>query len=153
AVQPVNNEVPYDRENFGHVPDAMVYLMINMTARDPNARPTARQLQADITRMLSESMQQPDIRLSTLDDLLKRGTATQFLPTQPMPIVNQPTVTPAFQTPAAHPMQHPQHSFSQPLPKKNNTMLYIAIAVLAFFMLMFVGCAMFMASAGSYTAA
>lgn len=172
AVQHVNNEVPYDRESFGHIPDALVYVLISMTARDPISRPDAVKVNADISRLLVQTMQQTGVKLSALDDLLKRGTATQYMPTQQMPAAQAaptpvqqatqhaaqtpPTAMqhpPGFQTPAPPATQfntqHPHmgHSHQMQPAKKDNTLLWIALGVLAFFVLMFGGCVMAMASA------
>ncbi|MDC1142177.1 serine/threonine-protein kinase [Planctomycetota bacterium] len=155
AVQHVNKEVPYDRENFGHIPDALVYVLIKMTARDANVRPNAKQVHDEIGHLLMQTMQQSGVKLNTMSDLLRTNVANQSTPTQPMapaptapPMAHTPTQPmhpqTAFQTPATHMPTH----YSQPLPaKKDNTLIWVALGLLLLFMAIFGGCAMYFAAA------
>jgi len=158
AVQHVNNDIPYEREKFGHMPDAAVYLLISMTARDPARRPNARAVCEQLQQILGQATGNGNPRLNSLDDLLQHGKASQFVQrpqTLTMPLVTpQGMGTPMPPAPQmATPMPQAQHmgtpmpqgfapQYSQPYapPKSSNNLLWIALAILIVFALMFAGC-------------
>src|SRR5690606_33493957 len=74
AVQHVNKDVPYEREKFGHLPDAAVYLLISMTSRDAAQRPSAREVHDRLAQMVG------NVRLNSLEDLLEHGSVSQYVP-------------------------------------------------------------------------
>ncbi|MBX3474248.1 MAG: serine/threonine protein kinase [Planctomycetes bacterium] len=139
AVQHVNNDIPYERERFGHLPDPVVYLLISMTARDPARRPTAQAVHDQLVQILAQATGNGSPRLNSLDDLLQHGKASQFVQrpqTLTMPLAPPPHMgTPA---PQALPPVFP-HNFAPPQ-KSGNNLLWIAIALLVFFVLLFAGC-------------
>ncbi|MCA8937093.1 MAG: serine/threonine protein kinase [Planctomycetes bacterium] len=158
AVQHVNNDVPYDREKFGHVPDAAVYLLIAMTNRDTAQRPGAREVHDRLQQIVGQTTGSPNIRLGSLKDLLKQGSVAAFA--APAPTPSPPSPIPAFSPPQQAPMQQthvqqPMHSgvpagYTQPYPtssNSSNTMLYIALGVLAFLFLIMGGCVLMFAAA------
>ncbi len=199
AVQHVNNDVPYDRARFGHVPDAAVYFLIAMTSRDANRRPSAADCGRELRRILQQLTGRDDVKLPSMDVLSQPATtmsfpsvraATQapiqrppaFAPQAPMqrpPVINppafQPQNPPIMPTPPAQQPQAPAFTPSQgvappvftgqpalspsngaapqfatpsqPMPqwrppeeKSSNTLLYVAIAIVVFVLLFFVGC-------------
>jgi serine/threonine-protein kinase len=73
AVQHVNNDVPYDRVRFGHVPDAAVYFLIAMTQRDPNRRPGAADVGRELRRILVQLTGRDDVRLPGIAALTTAG--------------------------------------------------------------------------------
>jgi serine/threonine-protein kinase len=195
AVQHVNNDVPYDRARFGHVPDAAVYFLIAMTSRDPNRRPSAADCGRELRRILQQLTGRDDVKLPSMDVLSQPATTMSFAPVRaatpqstvqrppafapqaPMqrpvspPVVSLPN-PPAFQqpsppvvpaplaqqAPAFTPSQAAPPVFTQqaapqfatptqPMPpwrapeeKSSNTLLWVAIAIVVFFLLFFVGC-------------
>ncbi|MCB9893269.1 MAG: serine/threonine protein kinase [Planctomycetes bacterium] len=147
AVQHVNNDVPYEREKFGHLPDAAVYLLIAMTNRDANQRPSANDVRDQLTQIVGGN-----VRLKSLDDLLKHGSVSQYVPAAPTP--NPPSAIPAFSQP---PMQPPMHMRSgippqyahQGTTSSSNKLLWIALAVVAVMILLFGGCAVMIAVANA----
>ena len=144
AVQHVNNDVPYDREKFGHIPDAAVYLFISMTARDANSRPTAEAVHDQLVQIAGGS------RLSSLEDLLDHGSVSQYVPVAPTPA--PPAQTPQWtqghaNTPAAF-GTHPSHAGQfQGSTSNSNTLLWVALGIAAFLLLSMVGCVMMAAAA------
>jgi serine/threonine protein kinase len=156
AVQHVNSDVPYDREKFGHLPDPIVYLLISMTARDPARRPSAREVADKLTMLIAQQGASP--RLTSLDELLKHGSASQFVPASPTPVpppapqfqFSQPPQMPHTQ-PMPHPGMHPATHF-QPYPtttSNSNKLLWISLAVVALLLLMMGGCVMLVAFSGN----
>ena len=147
AVQHVNNDVPYEREKFGHLPDAAVYLLIAMTNRDANQRPSANDVRDQLTQMVGGN-----VRLGSLEDLLKHGSVSQYVPAAPTP--NPPSAMPAFSQPQ---MQQPMHMHSGIPPQyahpsstnSSNKLLWIALAVVAVMILLFGGCALMIAAANA----
>lgn len=140
AVQHVNNDIPYEREKFGHLPDAAVYLLISMTWRDPARRPTARAVHDGIVQLLAQTTGNGSTRLNSLDDLLKRGNASQY-------VVQPTTLTPgamaAISVPPMHTALPPvmPTQYAQPYPQKSsNNLLWIALAILIVLALAFGGC-------------
>lgn len=144
AVQHVNNDMPYDREKFGHLPDPAVYLLINMTARDPNRRPNAREVHGQLRQIVG------DLRLGSMDELLDHGSVSQYVPSAPTP--NPPGVPPSFsqpQAPTPPAMQTPA-TYTQPgTTDSSNKLLWIALVCLAFIFLMMSGCVVLMVAAGA----
>lgn len=164
AVQHVNNDIPYEREKFGHLPDAAVYLLISMTARDPARRPTARAVCDQIQQILLQATGNGNPRLNSLDDLLQHGKASQFVQrpqTLTMPLVTPPAMgtpqpsQPQFGTPGPQSFQPTQFppapappGYAPPQPQKSgNNLLWIALALLIVFLLMFAGCMAALAAA------
>ncbi len=198
AVQHVNNDVPYDRARFGHVPDAAVYFLIAMTSRDANRRPSAADCGRELRRILQQLTGRDDVRLPSMDVLSQPATTMSFAtvraatlpqpqvqrppafapqaPMQRPPVINPPVVSlpnppafqqqsppnvptpPAQQAPAFTPTQAAPPVFAQqtapqfatptqPMPqwhppeeKSSNALLWVAIAIVAFVLLFFVGC-------------
>ncbi|MCL4731986.1 MAG: hypothetical protein KJ044_16325, partial [Planctomycetes bacterium] len=138
-------------EKFGHLPDAAVYLLIAMTARDPARRPTARAVCDQLQQILLQATGNPATRLSSLDDLLQHGKASQFVArpqTLTMPLVTPPGMgtpqPPAFATPGPPPQFQPASfpaQYGQPQ-KSGNNLLWVAVAILIVFVLTFGGCMM-----------
>ncbi|MBZ0135379.1 MAG: serine/threonine protein kinase [Planctomycetes bacterium] len=141
AVQHVNKDVPYDREKFGHVPDAAVYLLISMTARDPSLRPTAEAVRDQLAQITGGS------RLSSLEDLLDHGSMSQYVPAAPTP--PPPSQAPQWtQAPGHSQSPHPSHAGQfQGSSSGSNTLLWVAVGIAAFLFLMMAGCVMMMAAA------
>ncbi|MCC6464724.1 MAG: serine/threonine protein kinase [Planctomycetes bacterium] len=154
AVQHVNSDVPYEREKFGHLPDAAVYLLISMTARDPARRPTAREVHDRLCQLLGQATGNASSRLASLDELVPQGSASQYIPftpagtpaPPPFPLSTpglpaappQTFVPPPPQQSFAPPPQwqpQPMHSFQAgpgpaPQPHKgSNMLLWVALAV------------------------
>ncbi|MCA8912849.1 MAG: serine/threonine protein kinase [Planctomycetes bacterium] len=156
AVQHVNNDVPYDREKFGHLPDSAVYLLIAMTNRDAAQRPSAREVHDRLLQILGEITGSSSARLSSLEELLDHGSVSQYVPAAPTPNPPSPMQSFSQPTPQQPPMQQPMHSgvpqtYNQPYPNSSNssnTMLYIALGVLGFIFLITGGCAVLIAAAG-----
>ena len=151
AVQHVNSDVPYAREKFGHLPDAAVYLLIAMTNRDANQRPTAKQVHEKLTQIVGGNT-----RLNSLDDLLSHGSVSQYVPAAPTP--NPPNAIPAFShVPQHQPQFQPQHggvpqAYTQPYPEttsSSNKLLWIALGIVALMILLTGGCAFMMALSGA----
>lgn len=141
AVQHVNNDVPYDRDKFGHLRDDAVYMLINMTARDPNLRPNAEAVRDQLTQMLG------GVRLNSLEDLLDHGSVSQYVPVAPTP--SPPSQTPQWtQAPMHSQSPHPSHAGQFGGSTSNsNTLLWIALGIAGFLFLMMAGCvAMFSAA-------
>jgi serine/threonine protein kinase len=142
AVQHVSNDVPYDRAKFGHIPDAAVYLLIGMTARDAAARPSA----IDVHQRLTEIVAQAgggSVRLGSMEDLLSHGSVSQYVPTAPTP--NPPSVIPAFSPapmPTAPPGAPPMYAPYPGTTSSSNKLLWIALGVIGFLILMMGGCMM-----------
>jgi eukaryotic-like serine/threonine-protein kinase len=135
AVQHVNRDVPYDREKFGHLPDAAVYLLISMTARDSGRRPGAVEVHERLVQIAGGA------RLGSLQDLLDHGSMSQFVPPAP------PTPPPATQAPAwAQAQSHPSHRGTSSADAQN-TLLWIALGIAAVLFLMVSGCVMMFALA------
>lgn len=139
AVQHVNKDVPYEREKFGHLPDAAVYLLISMTSRDAAQRPSAREVHDRLAQMVG------NVRLNSLEDLLEHGSVSQYVPAAPtppppsQPAWTQPPVhaTPMHASPApGYPHAYPTSSSS------SNKLLWIALAVIGVIILMMGGCMM-----------
>lgn len=189
AVQHVNNDVPYDRARFGHVPDPAVYLLMAMTQRDPNRRPSAAEAARDLRRILVQLTGRDDVKLPNLEALTSAATTMAMPPVAPNmartvvppgaapmarpPQAFAPAVAPraGLQTPpgfaasvppaampiapAAVPMAPAQPPVSsvtpqglpphapawQPPPEKSsNTLLWVAVGVVLFVVVFFVGC-------------
>jgi serine/threonine-protein kinase len=144
AVQHVSNDVPYDRAKFGHLPDAAVYLLIAMTARDAAARPSAGDVRDRLTQIAGGA------RLNSLEDLLKHGSVSQYVPVAPTP--NPPSAMPAFSPAPATPMQptphQPMHTPYPTTTSSSNQLLWIALGVIAFLFLVTGGCVMMLAAGG-----
>jgi serine/threonine protein kinase len=140
AVQHVNNDIPYEREKFGHVADAAVYLFIDMTARDAARRPSAREVCDRLTQIIAQQGG-GTLKLGSLDDLLKHGSVTQYVPPAPTPAPpNFQFSQPGAVTPPAYTV-HGQ----APVPQRqssNQNLIWIALAVLAAFFLLTGGCVM-----------
>ncbi|RIK62353.1 MAG: serine/threonine protein kinase [Planctomycetota bacterium] len=116
AVQHVNNDVPFDRARFGHVPDPAVYLLIAMTARDAAKRPSAAEVAAQLRAILRQVTGRDEVRLPNLDVLTQHAGATT-LPTAPpvVPPAPQPTFAPATPpVPPAPPFQTPRGPLAPP---------------------------------------
>lgn len=158
AVQHVNNDVPYERDKFGHLPDAAVYLLISMTNRDAGQRPTAPDVLQSIQRLLGDSTGNSSTRLASLEELLDHGSVSQYVPSAPTP--NPPSPIHGFSQPSPPmqhsmhpPMQQPMHSgvpqmYTQPYPtsaSSSNTLLWVALGVFVFLILIMGGCVMFFA--------
>ncbi|MBX3459745.1 MAG: serine/threonine protein kinase [Planctomycetes bacterium] len=142
AVQHVNSDIPYERDKFGHIPDAAVYLLISMTSREPARRPGAREVCDRLTQIVAQSG--GTTRLASLDELLKHGSASEYVPAAPTP---PPPGAPQFQFSAPHapmptPMPLPAHVASSDM---NNMLLWIALGLVAFVLLTIGGCAVFLA--------
>jgi hypothetical protein len=146
--------VPYDRAKFGHIADDAVYLLIGMTARDAGARPSAADVRERLTQIAGGT------RLNSLEDLLKHGSVSQYVPASPTP--HPPSAIPAFSP--APPMQptpmHQPMPMHQPTPmhqpmytpypttaNNSNKLLWVALGVLAFLILVTGGCMMMFMSA------
>jgi serine/threonine protein kinase len=199
AVQHVNNDVPYDRAKFGHVPDQAVYFLIAMTQREAARRPSAADAGRELRKILHQLTGRDEVKLPSIEALTMPMGTTTFAPmrTAPtMPAMQRPAPPPspppmqappmqaapmqappmqsppprpqgALQTPPgfapAAPQFAPQQQFAtpgtptQPLPpqtqphwqpppeKSSNALLWIAIAVVVFVLLFFVGCGALMA--------
>jgi serine/threonine-protein kinase len=108
AVQHVNNDIPYDRSRFGHVPDLAVYFLIAMTARDANRRPSASDVGRELRRILMQLTRSDDVRLPSIDVLTQAASTLSFAPvrtsTMQPPMQQAPMRPPGFQPP---PMQRP----------------------------------------------
>ena len=143
AVQHVNNDVPYDRVKFGHIPDAAVYLLIGMTARDAGARPTA----VDVRNRLAEIVG-GGLRLGSMEDLLNHGSVSQYVPAAPTP--NPPSAIPAFSpAPAPAPATAPpMYTPYLGTTSSSNKLLWVALAVIGFLILMMGGCVMLLMAGG-----
>ncbi len=146
AVQHVNNDIPYEREKFGHIPDAAVYLLIDMTAREPARRPSAREVCDRISQILAQAGHGMT-RLASLDDLLKHGSVSQYVPLPPTPpppgpqfhFSAPPSPAPMMSHPPMHmPMHHPSSSTS------SNMLLWVTLVLIAIFVLSVGGCMMYM---------
>ncbi len=140
AVQHVNNDIPYEREKFGHVPDAAVYLFIDMTARDAARRPSAREVCDRLTQIIAQQGS-GGVKLGSLDDLLKHGSVAQYVPPAPTPAPPQFQFSqPGAVTPPAYTM-HP-HMPPPQAQSSNQNLIWIAIAVLVGFFVLTGGCVM-----------
>lgn len=135
AVQHVNKDVPYDREKFGHLPDNLVYLLINMTARDANLRPSAEAVRDQLIQMLGGS------RLKSLEDLLDHGSMSQYVPAAPTP--PPPSHTPQWSHAPAQPVHVTQFQGST---SGSNTLLWVALGIAAVLFLMMAGCVVMLAA-------
>ncbi|GIK52750.1 MAG: protein kinase [Planctomycetaceae bacterium] len=109
AVQHVNNDVPFDRARFGHVPDPAVYLLIAMTARDAVKRPSAAEVAAQLRSILRQVTGRDEVRLPNLDVLTQHAGATTLPTAAP---VSTPAPQPTF-APATPPVQ-PAPQFQTP---------------------------------------
>lgn len=160
AVQHVNSDVPYEREKFGHLPDAAVYLLIAMTARDPARRPGAKEVHDRLCQMLGQATGNASSRLNSLDELVPQGGASQYIPFTPAgtpapppfplsspalpPVAPQtfvPAPPPQAFTPATQwqPQPAPFHTTmpaAQPPQKGSNMLLWVALAVMGVLLLL-----------------
>ena len=195
AVQHVNNDVPYDRAKFGHVPDAAVYFLIAMTQREAARRPSAADAGRELRKILHQLTGRDEVRLPSIETLTMPMGTTTFAPMRtaptmpamqrpapppsPPPMQAPPMQAPPMQSPPPRPQSAlqtppgfaptapqfaPQQQFAtpgtptQPLPpqtqphwqpppeKGSNALLWIAIAVVVFVLLFFVGCGALMAA-------
>jgi serine/threonine-protein kinase len=147
AVQHVNKDMPYERAKFGHLPDAAVYLLISMTARDAAKRPQAREVCERLQQVLVQTTGNGTTRLGRLEELIPakgavRDSITQTLPVlptqrlpQPMPVPPQPVT----------PVPPPITPYPYVPPRQDNTMLWVAIGLGIILVLMFGGCVMALA--------
>jgi hypothetical protein len=146
-VQHVNKDMPYERAKFGHLPDAAVYLLISMTARDAAKRPQAREVCERLQQVLVQTTGNGTTRLGRLEELIPakgavRDSITQTLPVlptqrlpQPMPVPPQPVT----------PVPPPITPYPYVPPRQDNTMLWVAIGLGIILVLMFGGCVMALA--------
>jgi eukaryotic-like serine/threonine-protein kinase len=189
AVQHVNNDVPYDRAKFGHVPDAAVYFLIAMTQREAARRPNAADAGRELRKILQQLTGREEVKLPSIDALTMPMGTTTFAPMRtaptmpamqrPAPPSPPPMQAPPMQSPPLRPqgvLQTPPgfaptapqfappqqfatpgtptqplpqqtHPHWQPAPEKgSNALLWIAIAVVVFVLLFFVGCGALMAA-------
>ncbi|MBP9891331.1 MAG: serine/threonine protein kinase [Planctomycetes bacterium] len=99
AVQHVNNDVPYDRAKFGHVPDAAVYFLIAMTQRDAARRPSAADAGRELRKILHALTGRDEVKLPGIEALSMPMGTTNFAPARTAPTM------PAMQRPV--PPQNP----------------------------------------------
>lgn len=153
AVQHVNKDMPYERAKFGHLPDAAVYLLISMTARDAAKRPSAREVSDKLQQVLLQATGNSAARLGRLEDLIpakgqRRDVVTQTLPVlppgslaQPQPMLQPVPMPPRPVTPVPPPIT----PYPYVPPRQDNTMLWVAIGLGIMLVLMFGGCVMALA--------
>jgi serine/threonine protein kinase len=155
AVQHVNKDIPYERAKFGHIPDAAVYLMINMTARQPERRPSAQAVHDGLAQMVMQHTGR-GLKLGTLKELLRDMSAEPAVTPPPAPPQGQDfQFSPPAQPPATTPPPqglshtppgpayptHPGHTtFGPPTEDSSNKLLWIALAVFAGLLLVTGGC-------------
>lgn len=144
AVQHVNSEVPYDRADFGHLADDAVYLLIDMTKKAANARPSASDVRSRIERFLGQHTGNASTRLDSMDALISE-TANAVVSPQPSAPSNVPTTMhPPTHTPAPN-FHHtdPTHGYVPTDSSDNsNTLLFVAIFIMVVFVLFMGSCAL-----------
>ena len=149
AVQHVNNDVPYDRERFGHVPDAAVYLFMEMTSRDPARRPTAQQVADRLQEILRQITGDGSTRLTAIGALTAAETAIPPTALSAPPLPQAQAQVPLQPNYAGTPPPGPPPPVG-PLPVdrpgSSNTLLWVALGILGFFALLFGGCMMVLIS-------
>jgi serine/threonine-protein kinase len=143
AVQHVNKDIPYDRAKFGHLPDPAVYLLISMTSRDPAKRPPAREVCERLQQILAQATGSGATRLARLEELVPPKGARRDVITQTLPVLPHQPMPPQPLTPSPPPVT-PFPPYVPP--RKDNTMLWVAVALIIVLLTMFAGCVMALAS-------